>query len=346
MRMKKLAVIGTGNFGLALANLLAINNEVFIYARREEIAEKINEKREHKGQTIHERVTAVNDFDLITKECKLIFPIVPSSNFKEMLIQLSPYLTPEHILIHGTKGLHIEVDINSVTQLDKSEVLTMSELILKQTSVVRVGCIAGPNLAKELSEKQIGGTVVASRFNEVIVEGKKALNSNIFRVYGSNEVLGVELASVLKNYIAIAAGMLEGIGYGDNSKALLITRGMAEMVFFGKAFGASEKAFMGLAGIGDLMATCNSKLSRNFRVGYQLAKGQKLSDILSDLNEVAEGIKTIKVVKLLAGYGFNSPLADALYKIVYEDWELKQGMDYLMNLPVSDDTDFFTHKDS
>jgi len=158
--------------------------------------------------------------------------------------------------------------------------------------------------------------------------------------------LGVELASVLKNYIAIAAGMLEGIGYGDNSKALLITRGMAEMVFFGKAFGASEKAFMGLAGIGDLMATCNSKLSRNFRVGYNLAKGQNLLEILSDLNEVAEGIKTIKVVKLLAGYGFNSPLADALYKIVYEDWELNQGMDYLMNLPVSDDTDFFTQKDS
>jgi glycerol-3-phosphate dehydrogenase (NAD(P)+) len=251
-------------------------------------------------------------------------------------------LTPEHILIHGTKGLHIEVDINSVDKLDKTEVLTMSELILKETSVIRVGCIAGPNLAKELAAKQIGGTVVASRFNEVIIEGKKALNSHVFRVYGSNEVLGVEIASVLKNYIAIAAGMLEGMGYGDNSKALLITRGMAEMVFFGKAFGASEKAFMGLAGIGDLMATCNSKLSRNFRVGYRLAQGEKLNDILTALNEVAEGLKTVKVVKLLAEYGFNSPLADALYKIIYEDWELEQGIQFLMNLPVSDDTDFYT----
>lgn len=340
--MKKVAVIGTGNFGLALANLLAMNNEVFIYARREEIVTKINSEREHKGQRINERVTAIHDFDILTKECKLIFPIVPSTNFKEMLGQLRPYLTPEHILIHGTKGLHIEVDINSVDKLDKTEVLTMSELILKETSVVRVGCIAGPNLAKELAAKQIGGTVVASRFNEVIIEGKKALNSHVFRVYGSNEVLGVEIASVLKNYIAIAAGMLEGMGYGDNSKALLITRGMAEMVFFGKAFGASEKAFMGLAGIGDLMATCNSKLSRNFRVGYRLAQGEKLKDILTDLNEVAEGIKTIKVVKLLAGYGFNSPLADALYKIIYEDWELEQGIQFLMNLPVSDDTDFYT----
>ncbi len=340
--MKKVGVIGTGNFGLALANLLALNCEVLIYARREEIANKINTEREHKGQTINEKVRATNNIEEIATDCKLLFPIVPSSNFKEMLEKFNPFLNPEHILIHGTKGLHIEKDINEVEELNKTEVLTMSELILRETSVVRVGCIAGPNLAKELSNKEIAGTVIASRYNEVVREGKKALNSSIFRVYGSNQVLGVELASVLKNYIAIAAGMLEGLGYGDNSKALLITRGMAEMVFFGKAFGASEKAFMGLAGIGDLMATCNSKLSRNFRVGYNLAKGKSIDEILEDLSEVAEGIKTVKVVKLLAGYGFNSPLADALHKVIYEDWEIKQGLDYVMNLPVSDDTDFFS----
>ena len=342
--MKKVGVIGTGNFGLALSNLLAINNEVLIYGRREEVVKEINENGKLKGQNLNERITAIHDFESLAKECKLIFPIVPSSNFKEMLVQLSPFLTPEHILIHGTKGLHIDANIDEVEKLDKSEVLTMSELILNETSVVRVGCIAGPNLAKEISDGQIGGTVIASRYNDVIREGKKAVNSNIMRVYGSNETKGVEIASVLKNYIAIAAGMLEGIGYGDNAKALLITRGMAEMVFFGKAFGADEKAFMGLAGIGDLMATCNSKLSRNFRVGYYLAQGKKLPEILEELNEVAEGIKTVKIVKLLENYKFNSPLADALYKILYEDWDLKQGMEFLMNLPVSDDTDFFTDK--
>ena len=339
--MKKVGVIGTGNFGLALSNLLAINNEVLLYARRKEIADKINSTREHKGQKISEKIKVIHDFETLADECKLIFPIVPSSNFKEMLIQLSPFLTPEHILIHGTKGLHIEANIDELEELNKSDVLTMSELILNETSVVRVGCIAGPNLARELADGQIAGTVIASRYNDVIREGKKALNSNVMRVYGSNETKGVEIASVLKNYIAIAAGMLEGIGYGDNAKALLITRGMAEMVFFGKAFGTSEKAFMGLAGIGDLMATCNSKLSRNFRVGYYLAQGKKLPEILQELNEVAEGIKTVKIVKLLKNYKFNSPLADALYKILYEDWDLEQGMEFLMNLPVSDDTDFF-----
>ena len=339
--MSKVGVIGTGNFGLALANLLALNKkEVFIYARRKEIAEKINSTRNHKGQAVRENVVATNDIEFIAKECKLIFPIVPSNNFEGLLNQLSPFLTPEHILIHGTKGLHITVDINEVEFLDKSQVLTMSELILKNTCVERVGCIAGPNLAKELAAGEIAGTVIASRYNEVIKEGKKALNSPVFNVYGSNEIKGVEIASILKNYIAIASGMLEGLGYGDNSKALLITRGMAEMVFFGKAFGANEKAFMGLAGIGDLMATCNSKLSRNFQVGYNLAKGKKVADTLNELNEVAEGIKTIKVVKLLKSYGFNSPLADALYKIVYEDWDIAQGLQFLMSLPVSDDIDF------
>jgi glycerol-3-phosphate dehydrogenase (NAD(P)+) len=333
--MSKVGVIGTGNFGLALANLLAINKkEVLIFARREEIAEKLNTTREHKGQKINERVTATNDLEFIAKECKLLFPIVPSSNFESLLNQLSLFL------IHGTKGLHITADINEVEYLDKSQVLTMSELILKDTCVERVGCIAGPNLAKELAAGEIAGTVIASRYNDVIKEGKKALNSPVFNVYGSNEIKGVEIASILKNYIAIASGMLEGMGYGDNSKALLITRGMAEMVFFGKAFGASEKAFMGLAGIGDLMATCNSKLSRNFRVGYNLAKGIKVDETLNEIKEVAEGIKTIKVVKLLKSYGFNSPLADALYKIVYEDWDITQGLEYLMSLPVSDDIDF------
>lgn len=339
--MSKVGVIGTGNFGLALANLLAINKkQVLIFARREEIAEKLNKTREHKGQIINERVTASNDLEFIAKECKLLFPIVPSNNFESLLNQLSPFLTPEHILIHGTKGLHITADINEVKHLDKSQVLTMSELILKNTCVERVGCIAGPNLAKELAAVEIAGTVIASRYNDVIKEGKKALNSPVFNVYGSNEIKGVEIASILKNYIAIASGMLEGMGYGDNSKALLITRGMAEMVFFGKAFGASEKAFMGLAGIGDLMATCNSKLSRNFRVGYNLAKGIKVDETLNEIKEVAEGIKTIKVVKLLKSYGFNSPLADALYKIVYEDWDITKGLEYLMSLPVSDDIDF------
>ena len=340
MGVFKVGVIGSGNFGLAIANILTHNNEVLLYARSKTNADLINNKREIKGSKINEKITATNDLKEVAKSCKLIFMFVPSSFFKDMLVDISEFLTPEHIVIHGTKGLHLDLNIDEVDSLKKEEVFTMSELILRETSVIRVGCLAGPNLASEINAGQIAGTVIASRFNEVIKEGKKALNCPLFKVYGSNETISVELASVLKNYIAIASGMLSGMGFGDNSKSLLITRGMAEMIYFGKAMGTSEKAFLGLAGIGDLVATCNSKLSRNFRVGYFLAQGKKMDEILEELGEVAEGVKTIKIVKLLARYNFNSPIADTLYKIVYEDWGIKEGMEYLMNLPVNYDADY------
>jgi glycerol-3-phosphate dehydrogenase (NAD(P)+) len=283
---------------------------------------------------------ATNSLEELANSCTLIFPIIPSSNFKEMIVSLSPYLSPKHILIHGTKGLHIDQDINNIDSLSKEDVYTMSELILKETSVVRVGCMAGPNLATEIAQGQLGATVIASRYNEVIKEGQKAINSNVFRAFGSNETIGVELAGVLKNYIAIASGMLNELGYGDNTKALLITRGMAEMIYIGKALGASEKAFLGIAGVGDLMATCNSKLSRNFRVGYNLAKGKKLEDIVEEIGEVAEGIKTLQIIKLLDKYEFNAPIAEALHRIIFEDWSIKKGVAYLMSRPVSFDADY------
>jgi len=336
----KVGVIGSGNFGLAMANVLTYNNDILLYARNQNNVDLINNKRELKNQKINKKITATSNLQQVAEECKLIFIFVPSSYFKAMLIQLSDFLTPEHILIHGTKGLHIDKNINEIESLNKEEVFTMTELILNETSVVRVGCLAGPNLASEIQDGQIAGTVIASRFDEVIKEGKKAINCPLFKVYGSNDTISVELAGVLKNYIAIASGMLSGLGIGDNAKALLITRGMAEMIYFGKAMGTSERAFLGLAGIGDLMATCNSKLSRNYRVGFYLAKGKKMDEILEELGEVAEGVKTIKIVKLLAQYNFYSPIADALYKIVYEDWEIKKGMEYLMNLPVNFDADY------
>ena len=336
----KIGVIGSGNFGIAMSNILTYNNEVLLYARNKNNVDLVNTEHKLKNQNIAKKVTATNDLQQIANECKLIFIFIPSSFFKEMLLELAQYLTPEHILIHGTKGLHLDKNINEIQSLNKEEVLTMSELILKETSVVRVGCMAGPNLASEINAGQIAGTVIASRFDEVIKEGKKALDCPLFRVYGSYETISVELAGVLKNYIAIASGMLSGMGFGDNSKALLITRGMAEMIYFGKAMGTSEKAFLGLAGIGDLVATCNSKLSRNYRVGLYLAQGKKMNTILEELGEVAEGVKTIKIVKLLAQYNFNSPIADTLYKIIYEDWDIKQGMEYLMHLPVSYDVDY------
>ncbi|MFT4968396.1 MAG: glycerol-3-phosphate dehydrogenase (NAD(P)+) [Chitinophagales bacterium] len=338
--LNKYGVVGSGSFGIAIANLLAENGEVLMYTRSEDQMTSINADHHLKGQEMSTRVTATNDYKQLAEECYLIFPIVPSDNFVDMLEELAPYLKPAHILIHGTKGLYTPKKISNEIALRKDEVFTMSELIKIKTGVVRVGCLAGPNLASELSEHQPAATVIASSFNEVIEVGQQALKSNRFQVYGSNELLGVELAGVLKNYVAIASGMLTGLGYGENARALLITRGMAELIYIAKALGASEKAFLGLAGIGDLIATCNSSKSRNYRVGLQLAEGKNLEEIIASIGEVAEGVKTLQIVRALQKYGYRAPLAEILYKIVFEDLPIKKGIDFLMRFSADKDAEY------
>ncbi len=340
--MRKVGVIGAGSFGTAVANLLAENNEVILFARNNEVVSEINTTRKHKNQEMSKRVFATSDPKKITEECQLIFPIVPSSNFKVMLEEFKSFLSPKHILIHGTKGLHVEKELQADLTLEPNDVSTMSELILKETGVVRVGCLAGPNLATEIADKQIAAAVVASKYDEVIDIGKKALASKRFMVYGSNQLIGIELAGVLKNYIAIAAGMTVGLGYGDNARALLITRGMTEMIYIAKAFGIGPEAFLGIAGVGDLIATCNSKLSRNFRVGYFLTQGKKLEDIKAEIGEVAEGVKTLQLIKAFSNYGFRAPIASILYRIIFEGMEIEKGLNHLMRLNVESDVDFLT----
>jgi glycerol-3-phosphate dehydrogenase (NAD(P)+) len=217
----------------------------------------------------------------------------------------------------------------------------MSELILQETGIVRVGSIAGPNLALELMEKQPAATVVASRFDEVIREGVAALKSDRFQVYGTRDILGIELTGVLKNYVALASGAMSGLGYGENARALLITRGMAEMIYIGNALGADKRSFLGMAGIGDLIATCSSPKSRNYTVGYRIAKGEKLEDILSSLGEVAEGVRTLKIGKLIVDHtGVNAPLLQTIYKVVFEGLLMERAVKFLMRYPVSADAEY------
>jgi len=270
---------------------------------------------------------------------------VPSSNFQEMIVQAAPFLKPSHILIHGTKGFVVVLDdaqvLDECKSLGKDQVLTMSELIKKETSVVRIGCLAGPNLAKEINQKQPAATVVASHFNEVIGVGQQLLKSDRFRVYGNNDLIGVELCGVLKNIIAIAAGALNGLGYGENTRGLLISRGMVEMIYLGRALGGNVKAFLGLAGVGDLVATCTSKLSRNFTLGYRLAAGEDLNKILNSMEEVAEGVNTIKITKKIAEhYRVRAPITNMLHDVLFEDLPLTDALQFLMKYPFIDDIDF------
>lgn len=335
-------VIGSGSFGLAVANLLAENAEVLLYARNKKAVEEINTKRTYKEQALHENVKATDSIEALTSLCTVIFPVVPSDNFLAMLEEFKPYLKASHILIHATKGLHVDVAIHKETRLKKEVVYTMSELILRKTGVVRVGCIAGPNLASELALKQPAATVIASDFDEVIHEGEKALKSVRLRVYGSNELRGIELAGVLKNYVAIVAGIVAGLGYGENTKAMLITRGMAEIIYIAKALGYNEKAFLGIAGVGDLIATCNSPKSRNNTVGRLLVEGLSLAEIKEKMTETAEGIKTVQIIHALKSYGYKAPIADILYRILFEELSIEKAMEFLMRFPTSEDADYIS----
>lgn len=343
---KPVGVIGAGNFGSAVANLLAPRRKVLLYVRDEKVAECIEKNRENRGHKMHENVKPVNDMQLVASSCDVIFPIVPSAHFRTMMQQLSGYLYPYHILIHGTKGLDIQLPkgetIHTIKKLHRGHIKTMSEVITEESVVVRVGCLAGPNLSKELGAGQPAATVVASQFNEVIQLGKRLLRNDNFQVYGNNDLVGVELAGVLKNIIAIAAGALSGMGYGENAKGLLVSRGMVEMIYLGRALGGNTRAFLGVAGVGDLVTTCNSSLSRNFTVGYRLAKGETLAEILSSTDEIAEGVNTVQIAKKCADYyNVKAPITSTLYKVFFEDLTVKQALQYLMRYPLNVDIDFF-----
>ncbi|MCO5247368.1 MAG: NAD(P)-dependent glycerol-3-phosphate dehydrogenase [Chitinophagales bacterium] len=343
---KPVGVIGTGSFGTTIANLLAENGPVLLYSRRADKVDEINKTKMSAGQTLHNHITASNDIEEVCNNCNLIFPSVPSKHFRATLKSFSPYLKPEHFLVHTTKGLDIE-DLQVETSLEiepefrLSDIKTMSQLIIQETNVRRVGCISGPNLAKELSQHQPAATVIASPFDEVIAKVRNSIKSQRFQVYASHDIFGVELAGVLKNSLAITAGALNGMGYGQNTVAFLLARGVREMMILGTALGAKKSAFFGIAGIGDIIATCTSPLSRNFSVGYRVAKGESLDNIISTSSEVAEGLRTVDICNRIANHlNLDVPIVKTTYKVLFEDWDTKEGLAFLMDYKNQFDVDF------
>lgn len=339
-------VLGAGSFGTAVANLLAENGPVLLYARREDAVEAVNVARRHRDQDMHENVFATTDIELVCSHCALLFPSVPSDSFRSLMRDFDPFLQPDHLLIHCTKGFDLK-DITDDQLLDPgfslkpSQIFTMSEVIAQQTNVLRVGCLSGPNLATEIANRQPAATVIASRFNEVIREGQYAIRSKRFQAYGSNDILGVELGGVLKNTMAIAAGGLSGLGFGQNALAFLISRGLGEIIRLGDALGAEKEAFLGLAGIGDLIATCTSDSSRNFTVGKRIASGETVEHILQTSDEVAEGIRTVSICKKLGeSLGIRLPIIATIYRVLFEDLTAEEGLGRLMEYRWGTDVDF------
>ena len=343
---KPIGVIGAGSFGTAVSNLLAEkNNNVLLYARTPERALKFQKERIAGGQKLHEGIEVTNDLERVAQSCDVIFPVIPSANFRDLMRTMSPFLKPYHILIHGTKGLDTDLEmLKKVTPrspLTREHVKTMSEVIQEESQVVRVGCLAGPNLAREISEMKPAATVVASHFDEVIKMGEYLLKSDRFLIYGSNDLIGIELCGVLKNIIAVGAGTIAGLDLGDNSRALFISRGLVEMVHIGKALGGNASAFLGLAGVGDLIATSASSFSRNYSVGYRLAKGEDIDEIIQSMDEIAEGIKTIEIINELSKtYKVRCPITETLHKIINKQMTVDDAHKFLMKFPFRAEIDF------
>lgn len=351
MENKYVGVIGAGSFGSVVANLLATNNKVLLYTRNKEKIAAIKKNHTNLGYKLSPNIEVTDSLEHVASSCETIFPVVPAANFRQLMKDFSPYLHPYHTLIHGTKGLDINlpkgISLDSIEsqseqiEFTRYNVKTMSEVIREESVVVRIGCLAGPNLAKEIYNKQPAATVVASSFDSVIQEGQRLLKSDLFQVYGNKDLIGIELTGVLKNIIAIASGMLNGLGFGENARALLISRGLVEMIYLGKALGGNLQAFIGLAGVGDLVATSSSKYSRNFTVGTRLAKGETLAQIINSMNEVAEGVNTIKIVKKFAQhYGFRAPITETLHQVIYGNKTAEDALSYLMKIPLNVDIDF------
>ena len=333
----RVAVIGGGSFGTVIANIIAANKHaVALWMRNDETADIVNARRENPtylpGYTLDPRLTATTDLQTTVRGADIVFVAVPSHSCRAVATELSRYINPQAMVVSTTKG--IEADGFKL----------MSQVLREELPGHPLGVLSGPNLAKEIAAGQLTGTVIASAFPALNREIQALLHSGNFRVYASSDMYGVELGGALKNVYAIMAGIGAALGIGENTVGVLLTRSLAEMSRFAVELGADPLTFLGLAGVGDLVVTCSSPLSRNYRVGYALGKGQALEDILDELGQVAEGINTLKLLKSEAQRRqIYMPLVSGLYSILYERQSVaevigglmlaQQGMDVEFSIP-------------
>ena len=322
-----IGVIGAGNWGTTLAKVLGDNDKrTLLWARRDDLCREINETRQNSkylpGFSLGPSVEATSDLERICKSTSLLIAVVPSHTMRETARELRNHVNAEHVIVHATKGI------------EQGTFKRMSEVLREETCVRKIGVISGPNLAKELAARQPAGTLVASRYDEVFERAHAALHNDYFRVYQGRDVIGAEIGGGFKNIIALAAGVAAGLGLGDNTKALLLTRGLSEMARFGVAMGAEVMTFGGMAGMGDLIATCSSPLSRNHQVGARLARGEKLEDIQRDMAMVAEGVKMAKAANDFAlRKRLDLPIVRAVHNLLYGHHEVPLLLKELMNIP-------------
>ena len=308
----KIAVLGGGSFGTAMANLSSKNGcDVTLWVRDKRSVKSMQKTHINKkylpDHKLDERLQFTHDLQAAVKGKDLIFVAVPSSAFRETLQKIAPFISAQAI-VSLTKGM------------EKDTFALMSDVIADELPNVAFGVMSGPNLAKEIMNNMPSATVIASQSAALRLAVQTALHSAFFRVFASDDLIGVELGGALKNIYAIAMGMAAAYDIGENTKAMILTRALAEMSRFGVQAGANPLTFLGLSGVGDLYATCSSTLSRNYQIGNMLGRGMSLDQAIKKLGQTAEGINTIQQVNEKAmKEGIYMPITHALHDIIYED---------------------------
>lgn len=320
----KIAVIGAGSWGTAIAELLATKGyDVHLWHRNSEIINDISLKKENAkylpGVLLSKNITPSNDLECVVNDSKIIVLAVPSQATRKTCELLKPFVNSEQFIVNVAKGLEAE------------SYLRLSQVINDVLSYNEVLVLSGPSHAEEVAQKIPTTVVISGEQKENCEFIQDVFSTDYFRVYTNPDIVGVELGGALKNIIALGAGMSDGIGYGDNSKAALMTRGIVEISRLGKVLGAKSETFAGLTGIGDLIVTCTSMHSRNRRAGILLGQGKELEYVLDEIGMVVEGIKATKIAYELSNiYNCEMPITKSIYKVLYENINVKDVVYQMM----------------
>ena len=330
---KSVAVLGGGSFGTVLANLAASNGyNVSLWVRDSEQALRINSEGAntiyHPELKLSKNIIASDNLKEVLNNKSIIFIATPSIVFEQIVIRVSDYIDEKPYLVSCTKGI-LDDPFRLLSDIISSK--------LKNT----IGVLSGPNLAKEIADEKIAGTVIASPNESLINIVKSVLSSETFKIYSSKDMQGVEMAGALKNIYAVICGMAESLKVGENAIGLILTRSMAEMSRFAVAKGANPITFLGLSGMGDLVATCMSTLSRNYQLGFNIGSGMSLSKAKESVGQVAEGVRTLEVVlKESSKLNIKMPLVESMYNIIYNNASPNTLIDDLINNPNEIDVEF------
>ena len=330
---KSVAVLGGGSFGTVLANLAASNGyNVSLWVRDSEQALRINSEGAnttyHPELKLSKNITASDNLKEVLNNKSIIFIATPSIVFEQIVIRVSDYIDEKPYLVSCTKGI-LDDPFRPLSEIISSK--------LKNT----IGVLSGPNLAKEIADEKIAGTVIASPDESLINIVKSVLSSETFKIYSSKDMQGVEMAGALKNIYAVICGMAESLKVGENAIGLILTRSMAEMSRFAVAKGANPITFLGLSGMGDLVATCMSTLSRNYQLGFNIGSGMSLSKAKESVGQVAEGVRTLEVVlKESSKLNIKMPLVESMYNIIYNNASPSTLIDDLIKNPYEIDVEF------